>query len=133
MKRRFLSLAIALSVAFAGVGSTSVVYAASALQQDACQGLSQIDSSTDCGSGGKSVGTVAGTVVNILSLITGIISVIMVIVAGLKYITAAGDSNKAATAKTTLIYALIGIAITVAAQFLVHFVINSTSSAAGTG
>ena len=51
----------------------------------------------------------------------------MVIVGGMKYITANGDSGAFASARTTIIYALIGIAIVALAQVLVHFVFNETT------
>ena len=61
----------------------------------------------------------------------GVLAIIMVIVAGFKYIVSGGDSGKVGSAKNTLIYALVGIAIAVFAQFLVHFVINASNKAAG--
>ncbi len=64
-------------------------------------------------------------VVEILSWVAGIAAIIMVIIAGFKYITSNGDAGKVGSAKTTLIYALVGIAIAALAQVLVHFVINS--------
>lgn len=64
------------------------------------------------------------TVTNILSLVAGAVAVIMVMISGFKYVTSGGDANKVASAKSTLVFALIGIAIAALAQTLVHFVIN---------
>ena len=64
----------------------------------------------------------------ILSIIAGVAAIIMVIMAGFKYITSGGDSGKVANAKNTLIYALVGAAVAVLAQFLVHFVINKAQT-----
>lgn len=96
---------------------------------DACSGLSQLDSSTSCGSGGSGVNKLLSTVVTIISYIAGVIAIIMIIISGLRYITSSGESSKVGAAKNSLIYALIGIAIVVLAQFLIHFVINSASKA----
>jgi hypothetical protein len=52
----------------------------------------------------------------------------MIIVAGLKYIASAGDSNKVSSAKSTLIYALVGVLIAALAQLLVHFVLHQASN-----
>jgi hypothetical protein len=78
----------------------------------------------DCSGG---ITNTVSTIVQILSVIAGIVAVIMVIVSGLRYITSGGDSGKVGAAKNSLIYALVGLAIAVLAQFLVHFVINKAS------
>lgn len=61
--------------------------------------------------------------VNILSVIVGIVAVIMIIYGGFKYITSGGDSGNVSTAKNTIIYAIIGLVIVALAQFIVHFVL----------
>src|SRR5581483_7242409 len=66
-------------------------------------------------------------IVNILSGLVGVIAVIMVIVGGFRYITSAGDTNRLAGAKNTIIYALVGIIIVALDQTLVHFVIHKTT------
>jgi hypothetical protein len=49
----------------------------------------------------------------------------MIIIAGFKYITSGGDTNKVASAKSTLTYAIIGIVVVALAQLIVHFVIKT--------
>jgi uncharacterized membrane protein YuzA (DUF378 family) len=66
--------------------------------------------------------------VNIFSLIVGIVAVIMIIVGGLKYITSGGDSNNVSSAKSTIIYAIIGLVVVALAQFIVQFVLNKVTS-----
>lgn len=103
---------------------------ASASQQNACAGLTQLNGSVDCSSGASTgVSKIITTVVNILSIIVGFVAVIMIIVAGFKYITSSGDSNNINSAKNTLIYVLVGVLIVVMAQAIVHFVVNKTTSA----
>jgi hypothetical protein len=84
-------------------------------------------SGSDCDDSG--VSNIIKTAVGILSIIAGIVAVIMVIISGFRYMTSAGDSGKIASAKNTLIYALVGLAIAALAQFLVHFVITQATSA----
>ncbi|HEY5138593.1 MAG TPA: hypothetical protein VIJ25_04660, partial [Methylococcales bacterium] len=43
------------------------------------------------------------TIINIFSLIVGVVSVIMIIIGGLRYITSGGDSNNVSAAKNTII------------------------------
>jgi len=70
-------------------------------------------------------------IINIFSAIVGVIAVIMIIIGGLRYITSGGDSSHVSTAKTTIIYALVGLIIVALAQLIVHFVLTQTSSLAG--
>ena len=51
----------------------------------------------------------------------------MVVVGGLKYITANGSSGALASARNTVIYALVGLVIVAIAQVLVHFVIRKVT------
>ena len=78
---------------------------------------------------GSGVTNIIGTVVKILGIIVGAAAIIMILVSGFRYITSAGDSNRISSAKNTLIYALIGLAVAVLAQVLVNFVIQQSNSA----
>lgn len=60
----------------------------------------------------------------IIAIIAGIAAVIVVIVSGIRYITSGGDSQKTASAKNTLVGALIGLIIIVLAQTIITFVIK---------
>ncbi|HXE10002.1 MAG TPA: pilin [Verrucomicrobiae bacterium] len=83
--------------------------------------LASSEIGADCGQ--SRVNNIFQTVVTIMSIIVGIASVLVIIYAGMKYITSAGDSNKVSNAKSTLIYALVGLAVAGLAQFLIHFVL----------
>jgi TrbC/VIRB2 family. len=63
-------------------------------------------------------------VINIFSVIVGIVAVIMIIWGGFKYITSGGDSGNITSAKNTIIYAIIGLVIVALAQFFVQFVLD---------
>lgn len=64
------------------------------------------------------------TIIVILSIIIGIASVIMIIIGGLSMITANGDAQAVARARSGIIYALIGLVIVALAQTLVAFVLK---------
>ncbi len=80
-------------------------------------------------------GTDAGTrldsiiklVINIFSMVVGVIAVIMIIVGGLKYITSSGDSGNVTSAKNTILYAIIGLVVVALAQIIVRFVLNKAT------
>lgn len=77
---------------------------------------------------GDSVKTIVGSVINILSMAVGVISVIMIIIGGFKYITSSGDSNNVNSAKNTILYAIIGLVIVAMAQIIVLFVLNKAAT-----
>ena len=58
-------------------------------------------------------------------LIVGLISVIMLVYGGLRYILSGGDSKKVTDAKNTVLYAIIGLIISLLAYAIVRFVLNS--------
>ena len=60
----------------------------------------------------------------ILAIIAGAAAIIVIIVAGLQYITSGGDSKNVSNAKNTILYALIGLAVIVAGQAIITFVLS---------
>jgi len=83
---------------------------------------------TPSGSDSK-VQSILKDVINIFSIVVGIVAVIMIIVGGFKYITSGGESSKVSGAQSTILYAVVGLVVVVLAQIIVHFVLNKTSGA----
>lgn len=65
------------------------------------------------------------TITNVLLFIIGAISVIMLIVGGIRYTVSGGDSAAITSAKNTILYAIIGIIVAILAYAVVNFVIGS--------
>lgn len=65
-----------------------------------------------------------GTVISILSYIIGAAAIIGIIVSSLRLITSNGDSNAVASARSSILYCLIGVLIAIAAQTIVIFVLD---------
>lgn len=63
-------------------------------------------------------------VANLIAVVVGIASVIMIIISGFKYITSSGDPSNIKSAKDTLMFAIVGIVITVSARAIVLFVLS---------
>lgn len=102
---------------------TTMPVAAQSAQAEICSGLGQAGG--NCGSKqGNTLNTVLSFVLNTLSLIAGVAAVIMIIISGLKFITAQGDASAIATARSALIYALVGLVVVSLAQVIVHFVLG---------
>ena len=70
------------------------------------------------------------TITNVLLFLIGAISVIMLIIGGIRYVVSAGDSSAVTGAKNTILYAIVGIVVAILAYALVNFVIGSFSAAA---
>ena len=108
--------------------------ASATIKDSLCTGVNNATGTTGsgCGTAGTSGTTdlsgIASKVVNIFSIIVGIVAVLMIIYGGFKYITSGGDSGNVSGAKNTLIYAIIGLIIVALAQIIVHFVINTATS-----
>ncbi len=71
------------------------------------------------------------TITNVLLFIIGAISVIMLVIGGIRYTTSAGDTNAVTGAKNTIMYAIIGIIVALLAFAVVNFVLNAFLPAPG--
>lgn len=85
--------------------------------------------SCDVSGGTTGVNDLITKVVNIFSIIVGIVSVIMIIYGGFRYVTSGGDSSNVSNAKNTIIYAIIGLVVVALAQFIVQFVLDKVTTA----
>lgn len=65
--------------------------------------------------------------VELFFLLAGIISVIMVIIGGYWYVISTGDPQKVKRAKDTILYAIIGLVISISAWAIVGFVLGSAT------
>lgn len=54
----------------------------------------------------------------------GIVAVVVIVLAGLKYVTSAGDPGKVATAKNAILYALVGLILVILSFTIVNFVVG---------
>ncbi len=90
-----------------------------------------ITSSADCAKGSGQSNNLFGdggvfkTVTNVLLFIIGAVSVIMLIIGGVRYTISQGDSSAVTSAKNTILYAIIGIVVAILAYAAVNFVITS--------
>jgi hypothetical protein len=83
-----------------------------------------IDDPTTGGTSGFN--TLVKNIINIFSLVVGIVAVIMILFAGFRYITSGGNDGNVGNAKNTILYAVIGLVIVALAQVIVRFVLTKT-------
>lgn len=86
--------------------------------------------SSDCSQGQNTPtnlfgdGGIVTTVINTMLFIVGILSVIMIIYAGIRYTTAHGDKSQVEGAKSTLMYAIVGLIVSIIAYAVVNWVVS---------
>ena len=69
-------------------------------------------------------------ITNTVLFAVGIISVVMLIIGGLRYVISGGDSKKVTDAKNTIMYAIIGLIIAILSYAIVNFVISAVGGTA---
>jgi hypothetical protein len=139
MKKRFSKM-FSIMAAFSVVASCSALLLAapptqaalfSNSKEQACKGIALDDSAT-CGSttidSSTKINNVIATALNLLSVVVGIIAVIMLIVSGLRLVLSGGDSATVASARGSIVYAMVGMVIFVLAQLIVRFVLHRVTN-----
>lgn len=118
-------------VALFGFVAQPAIAANDESKQAACKAIGGTYDAGVCSAGGtmSSPQDIVSAVIQIFAWVVGAISVIMLIFAGLKYVTSGGDSNKIASAKNTIIYAVIGLILVVLSTVIVNFVLKKTDEA----
>lgn len=74
--------------------------------------------------GGVDFPQLLGNIAKGVGMLVASLGVIMIIVAGILYLTSAGNPQRTETAKKALLYAVIGIAIGLAANGLVEIILK---------
>lgn len=132
-KVKFMLIAMVAALAFATPAMvTGTAFAADPIQEGLCSGV-ELSIGAECtdpdgAAATEQVNDLLTDVINIFSIIVGVIAVIFIIIGGLKYITSGGDSGNISSAKNTIIYALVGLVIVALAQFIVRFVLGTATT-----
>ena len=115
-----LTLGVAVGVMVAPVGGVILVSsdASASTASQARQGVNRV------GGSGNSLTSMIRNVINAMLFLIGAISVIMIIVGGIRYTTSGGDSSSVKAGKDTVLYAVIGLVVAIAAYAIVNFVIS---------
>ena len=76
------------------------------------------------GSGETQVNGIIKTIVEVLLTAVGAISIIMIVIGGILFALSSGDAQKAAKARSTILYAVVGLIVSVFASAIVNFVFD---------
>lgn len=102
--------------------ATSTVHAAA--KDEICKGATGNASCTKAGENTDLSGFIT-RIINILLFLIGAISVIMIVVGGLRYVVSGGDSGAVNGAKNTILYAVVGLIVAFMAYAIVNFVVKN--------
>ena len=122
--RPFFASAAAVMSLFFAVIATPVTHAFSLGMQDGANAAKGIEQVSDL----FGVGGVFNTVTSVLLFVIGAISVIMIIIGGLRYIVSGGNSATVTAAKNTILYAIVGLIVALLSYALINFVLTSFSA-----
>lgn len=131
MKRFFLSLSLLSLCLFASPGMASAVNWIGIFHGVDCTRVVGAHKSSDSAVCKDKVNGTSNPVDNLLRNITDIVAVvagaaavIILLVGAIKYVTSGGDSNAVSNAKSTIINALIGLAVIVLARAIITYVVR---------
>ncbi len=117
-----------LLILCSAIMTMAMVFAPAYAEDDICNSISHdvLNYQTLCGGGGET--ELQGNVKNILNTVyfwVAIIAVIVIIIGGVKYMTSQGDAGKVKSAKDTIMYAIIGLIVTLLAFAITNFILRS--------
>lgn len=107
----------------AGAATLGLVYTQNAF----ATGLSNVQNgvtTTSNAAGGLSMQTVISTVIGTMLFIVGLLAVVMLIYGGIRYVTSHGDKAQVTAAKETIMYAVVGLVVAIAAFAVVQWITN---------
>ncbi|MFG1992369.1 hypothetical protein ACGFJ7_20550 [Actinoplanes sp. NPDC048988] len=70
-------------------------------------------------------------ITNVMLFVIGAVAVLMLIIGGIRYTTSGGDQGAITSAKNTILYAVVGVVVSIMAYAMVNFVIAQFASAGG--
>jgi hypothetical protein len=122
--KHILSTLKTLAVSTFVVAALALPVAAVDPKQTLCEGAGGSWSGSACvnTTGGPQVTSTFALVANILLFVLGAIAVIMIIIGGIRYVTSNGEQQQVTAAKNTILYAVIGLILALAAYAIVNFV-----------
>lgn len=124
MKRIFLTFLAVLSLTGFALSPMTPAFAAN--KDDVCEGVGAASGGSGCTPTGgvTDINVVVRTGLRIFQSIVGIIAVIMMVTAGLRFITSGGTPDKINSARNTLLYGAIGIVVVALSEVIIQFALN---------
>lgn len=121
-------IAIVVGVVYLGVSLILMSSVAGAQGAQDGGAISGIDSARGTGVPTNLVdgdGSIVSRVINIFLYIVGVVSVIMLIYGGFRYVISGGQKEAITSAKNTILYAIVGLLIAIFAYAIIRFVLGA--------
>ncbi len=84
-----------------------------------------------CSGDAKDAKEIAKNIISVLLWIVGMASIIVIIYSGITFVTSAGNPSQIARAKTMLLYAVVGLVVSILAYAIVNFIVGSAGGSKG--
>lgn len=129
MRKTFLGIIASMLITFSLVLAPRIALAQTAFD-NACAAGTKTSDSAVCKDKNNNTnpfygpGSLVSKATEVVAILAGSAAFIMIIVSGIRFAISGGDSNAVTSARNTMFYALIGLAVAVMAQAMVIFVIN---------
>ncbi len=107
---------------FVGLLGVGIAYAPLSIAASSAANKALVGVNAVGGGGAPQLETTITTIINTLLYAVGIVAVIVIVIAGLQYILAAGDQAKITKAKDAILYSVVGIVVAALAFAIVSFV-----------
>lgn len=120
--KKLRALLLAMTLTFSVFGAQPTALAVGGLVGKSC---SEGATSSLCTGTSASLGDTVKKLINTLLFVLGAVAVIVIIVGGIRYTTSDGDPGKIQSAKNVILYAVIGVIVSMLAYAIVNFVIDS--------
>lgn len=128
-KCQYIAIATTVASTFTAIIASTSSHAFNQGMQEGANAAKGIEHITDLfGATG-----VFNTITNVLLFVIGAISVIMIIIGGLRYVLSNGDSSNVTAAKNTVLYAIVGLIVALLAYAIINFVLTSFTAGGGGG
>lgn len=131
MKQLFLGAVTVIALSLGLTATPFVLDAGAANQRVNCTGGNCADTGANRSRGEGQSTSLTGssgvfrTVTNVLLFLIGTLSVIMLVIGGIRYTVSNGDSNQLTAAKNTIMYSIVGLIVAIVAYAIVEFVVDS--------
>ena len=84
-----------------------------------------------CSGDAKDAKEIAKNIISVLLWIVGMASIIVIVYSGITFVTSAGNPSQSTRAKTMLLYAVVGLVVSILAYAIVNFIVGSAGGSKG--
>jgi len=84
-----------------------------------------------CSGDAKDAKEIAKNIISVLLWIVGMASIIVIVYSGITFVTSAGNPSQITRAKTMLLYAVVGLVVSILAYAIVNFIVENAGGSKG--